>query len=1205
MKIFIIAVCICFMAFFHIENVHGQYFSYLTTKDGLSQNRVRAIVKDRYGFMWFGTWNGLCRYDGYKFKIYKNHPKDLRSIASNRIHYIYKDTSGDLWIETFPSIICRYNYQSDDFTRFKSSQLPKSIRDSTKRQLSLIKIQHLAPELRKTVGLFDLSPTKENIVFNLKPSTEGGLNDNNINCVYKDDDAVLWLGTTTGGVNKIALNPKPFHAYSLANILSSTSTIALRAILTDSADIWVGTQDKGVYCLDRQSLVPKKLLGLQTEKNIRALLKDSEGNIWIGSRTGLDRFSPKSHKTVHYFKDKNSQFTRFFAIAEDPSDKSIWISSTNGILKYNPRNNTFQKQSIPSSLSSSGAGCLFFDSAHHLWIGSEYAGLAKVEREANSLNINRIISYRADGNKPLLLDNRVYSIVQDEKGTIWAGTANGLVSINKNGKIRIFGQNDGLPDTYITKVLTDKRGYIWIGHKLGLSRLSIATGNIRNYTIKENTPNFEFTDASGGMDTKSGELFLGSTEGFVSFLPQQIKDNPKIPTAYFTDITVQNKPVTLGEQVNGRILLQNPISQTKELTFTYDDHSFSIEFAALEYIAPQRIRYAYQLKGIDKEWIMTDAKQRVASYSNLLAGRYQLQVKATNSDGIWSTKPTVLQINILPPWWRTWWAYIYYSMAIALLLYGIFKVIKTRQEYDKSLFEAKLQTEKAIEIDELKSRFFTNISHEFRTPLSLIIDPINALLLGKVSAEKEQNYYQIIHRNASRMLLLINELLEFSKLASGTRKLHIQQQDIVLFIRQLVTSFEYRAEKQQVDLQFITSLDMLIWGFDAEALSKILYNLLSNALKFSPDKSAIIIKLEVISTIQDEVSISVQDAGLGIPANQLTTIFEPFVQVDTFQQSSLEGTGLGLSLTKELVELHQGKIYATSEPFVATIFQFTLKNLAENKALIPVSDSVPQVDLREQSPQQAHSTIVLLVEDNDDIRQYLKSVLENSYQIYEAKNGKEGFEKAQEIIPDLIITDLMMPEENGLVFCQKIKKDERTSHIPVIVLTAKHSQSTEVESYDFGADAFVAKPFDTTVLQSRIQNLLHSRKKLQALFGTSTTFDAQVSGMSEIDQLFINKVNDLIENNLLNASLSVDWLADQLALSRTQLYRKIKALSNQSVHDFISVIRLKKATVYLKEKHTVTETAYLVGYSDATTFSRAFQKQYGQTPKKFGSANQS
>jgi two-component sensor histidine kinase len=294
--------------------------------------------------------------------------------------------------------------------------------------------------------------------------------------------------------------------------------------------------------------------------------------------------------------------------------------------------------------------------------------------------------------------------------------------------------------------------------------------------------------------------------------------------------------------------------------------------------------------------------------------------------------------------------------------------------------------------------------------------------LGKVSEEKEQSYFQIIHRNASRMLHLINELLEFSKVASGTRKLHIQQQDIVLFIRQLITSFEYRAEKQQVDLQFIIDRDMLIWRFDAEALSKILYNLLSNALKFSPEKSAIVIKLEVISPMQDEVSISVQDAGAGIPANQLTTIFEPFVQVDTFPQSSSEGTGLGLSLTKELVELHQGKIHVTSEPFVATIFQFTLKNLAENKALIPTPDSVPQVDLEEKSPQQTHSTIVLLVEDNDDIRQYLKSVLENSYQIYEAKNGKEGFEKAQEIIPDLIITDIMMPEENGLVFCQKIKK---------------------------------------------------------------------------------------------------------------------------------------------------------------------------------------
>jgi ligand-binding sensor domain-containing protein len=339
---------------------------------------------------------------------------------------------------------------------------------------------------------------------------------------------------------------------------------------------------------------------------------------------------------------------------------------------------------------------LFFDSANNLWIGSEYAGLAKVERDASGLNINRITSYRADGNKPLLLDNRVYSVVEDEMGTIWVGTANGLVCIDKKGKTRIFGQNEGLPDTYITKVLADKRGYIWIGHKLGISRLRISTGNIRNYTIKENTPNFEFTDATGVKDDKSGEMFLGSTEGFVSFWPQQIKDNPKIPRVYFTDIIVQNKPIILGEQVNGRILLQNPIALTKELTFTYDDHSFSIEFAALEYIAPQRIRYAYQLKRFDNEWVMTDAKQRVASYSNLPAGRYQLIVKSTNSDGIWCSKPTVLQIRILPPWWHTWWAYIGYLIMIVLLFLGIFKIIKTRQEYSKKLFEAKLRTEKLL-----------------------------------------------------------------------------------------------------------------------------------------------------------------------------------------------------------------------------------------------------------------------------------------------------------------------------------------------------------------------------------------------------------------------------------------------------------------------------------------------------------------------------
>ncbi|WP_367284684.1 hybrid sensor histidine kinase/response regulator transcription factor [Arcicella rosea] len=1179
------------------------HFSYLTTKDGLSQNRVRTIIKDKYGFMWFGTWNGLCRYDGYSFKVYKNIPNDNHSIASNRIHYLYKDSNGDLWIETFRSVICRYQYETDNFIRFKPAQLPRAIRDSVNRQQNLAKINSLATELQQKIGLFELSQTKENIVFKVNPNNEGGINDNNVNCVYKDNEGILWLGTTTGGVNKAELNAKPFHTHTLETDLHSTAQTSVRAILADSSGIWLGTQDKGVIFFDRKTYTRKTVTGLVSGKNVRALLKDSRGDLWIGSRTRLDKYSPRTKKTTSYFQQNGASFTRFFAIAEDPLDQSIWLATINGILRYDPKTSTFQKQKLNHSFSSSGAGCLFFDSQKNLWIGSEYAGLIKVKRNLRTRQIAEIQIYNSEGENPKLPDNRVYGITEDEKGNIWAGTANGLAKIDSKNHITLFGQQQGLADTYIAKVQADQQGFIWIGHKLGLSRLNIASGVIRNYTIKENTPRFEFTDATGCRDNKNGELFFGSTEGFVSFLPTEISDNTQLPKVYFTGLEVQNKAVVQGEKINERVLLTSPITLTKQLRFIHDDHSFSIEFAALQYIAPDRCQYAYKLEGIDADWVVSDARKRVASYSNLPDGKYRLLVKASNSDGIWNPEPATLEIIVLPPWWHTWWAYGIYALLFIFLIYGIYRIVQTRQAYHQKIFQAKIQAEKAIEMDELKSRFFTNISHEFRTPLSLIIDPLDYLMSGKNLAGKEKTYYQIIHRNASRLLQLINELLAFRKLESGTRQLAIQHQDIVLFIRQLLSAFELRAEKRQIKLHFESENESLFMGFDAEVLSTILYNLVSNALKFSGEKGEIWIRLHAQSPQMNDVSISVKDNGSGIPANMIDRIFDPFVQADNHVQKSLEGTGLGLALTKELVELHQGNISVSSEPFIATCFTFTLKGFDENTAqefsqIAEYSNDKIETIAFEET-QNTSSEVILLVEDNDDIRTYLKSILQNTYQVYEASNGIEGFEKAKEIVPDIIITDVMMPQESGIELCGKIKNDERTSHIPVIVLTARQSQESQIESYDIGADAFIPKPFSSELLQSRIQNLLNSRKKLRELFGLSTGFDHKIIGTNATDKLFVTKVYHLIESNLLDTNLNVEWLADQLSLSRTQLYRKIKALTNQSVHDFITTIRLKKASEYLQENHTVAEISYMVGYSDPTTFSRAFQKQFGQTPKKY------
>ncbi|MCU7550641.1 ATP-binding protein [Chitinophagaceae bacterium LB-8] len=1195
-------------------------FEYLTVKNGLAQNTVSSIVKDKYGYMWFGTYNGLCRYDGYKFKVYSTIPGDTNSIANNRIHYIYKDRNGTLWIATFNSSICRYNYQTDNFTRFTPNQLPSSIRDSTNRLRNLLAFQIAAKDLQEHIGAFQLSPTKEHIVFGTKPNNVGGLDDNNVYCVYKDNCGILWLGTATGGVNKLDLNAKPFHSFSVSSDNKTSVNAPIRAILADSSGIWLGTQDNGLVFINSKTKVEKRFMPGPAGESVRSIFKDSYGDIWVGYRTGLDRYDVRSNKLINYYHENtgiNSNNYRFLSIAEDPADRSVWFGTFNDVLKYNRKNNTFEKQVLNKYLGKPSAVCLFFDSKNNLWIGTEYLGVIQIKRDPKTHAWTDTVSYNGDGVNPKLPDERVYSITEDRLGNIWIGTANGLCRIDpRSGKVKLYTKQDGLADQYIAKLLPDQQGNIWISHKKGLSKLTVRTGVIRNYAVQESIQGYDFMEGSGCIDKTTGDLYFGNMEGFVSFHPGEIADNPFLPVVVLTEFQVLNKPVGVGQMINGRVVLSAPINMTKKITLTYEDRSFSIEFAALHYSNPEKNQYAYMLEGQDKDWIQTDASRRIASYSNLPAGKYIFKVKASNSDGVWNPAPATLEIIVLPPWWRTWWAYLCYTFLLILAGYLVYRLILARQKYNQQILTERLKAEKVRELDELKSRFFTNVSHEFRTPLTLIIDPLESLLAGKLSTEKVRDYYAIMHRNARRLLGLINQFLDFRKLESGNMPLHITRQDIVAFVRNIMAAFEFQAQQQDINFTFQTDIEALEFGFDADVVDKILYNLLSNAFKFTSVGGRITVSLAAASENPGQVVLSVRDNGVGIPANLIGQIFEPFYQVASKEHNNSGGTGVGLALTKELVTLHKGIITVNSGPNIETCFTVMLSNLAdENTGLFQkagtsgfqMSDSSEEfTPLVQEQETNADPTVVLVVEDNADVRNYLKMNLIADYLVIEAQNGSEGFEKAIETIPDLVISDIMMPGLNGLELCQKLKTDEKTSHIPVILLTARQSDQSQMEGYETGADAYIGKPFSSALLLVRIKNLIESRKKLRQLFNQSTGFNTRLVGTNAADKAFLSKATGMIESNMSNKDLSVEWLASQLFLSRTQLYRKIKALTNQSVHEFVTTIRLNKAAELLLEgQSSVSEIAFIVGYSDSTSFSRMFQKQFGLTPKKFSQQGKS
>lgn len=1181
-------------------------FEYITAKNGLPQSTVLGIVKDKYGFMWFGTWNGLCRYDGYSLKIYRTIPGDTTSLSSSRIHYLYKDKEGTLWVSVFNQVVCRYNYATDNFTRFKLSSLPQPFRDSVNRLRSLDIFTRSKDFIQNVIGPFHLSESKESIFFETAVDGQGSLNDNNVNSVYRDNAGILWVGTRSGGVNKADLNANKFQSVIVAEPGRPNVGTAIRSMWVDREGIWLGSDYNGLIYMDKRTGKHQYVSPHLANENIKALLRDRNGHIWIGKRSGLDKYDPATRRIVPYFKSSVEQNkSRFYAIAEDPLTHDIWFSYYHGIIRYDYQTKLMKEQPL-AAYGRSGAGCLFFDSQHNLWIGTEYSGVIQIKRDPVSYAWTDTVLYTTMASDSRSPDERVYAVTEDSEGTIWVGAANGLTRIDpRTRSSKTYTIKDGLVDHYITQVMTQNPGYLWFSHKNGLSKFNIKTGHIQNYAVKKPGQEYEFMDGSGYFDPSQGRMYYGTTLGFVHFDPDEIIDNPFLPVTTFTTLQVLNKNIRVGDTVNGRVILSTPLHLTKTITLTHEDKSFSVEFSALHYSNPARNQYAYMLEGQDKDWIYIDASRRVASYSNLPAGQYLLKVMASNSDGVWNRTPATLEIVVLPPWWKTWWAYSIYFLLFLLGVYIIFRMVQVRQQYHRDILTERLKAEKAQELDQLKSGFFTNVSHEFRTPLTLIIDPLRSLLTRQDATGQEMSYYNVMYRNAQRLLALINQFLDFRKIESGKMQLQPSRQDLVAFVRHTAAAFNFRAGAQQIDFQVEARPSVIQFGFDADILGKILYNLISNAFKFTPAGGRVIVTVTGETAPPGLIEIVVADTGLGIPPDKLDKIFDPFFQVETVQQHA--GTGVGLSLTRELVALHKGSIAVTSIPGKETRFTVRLMNLETSLDAPGIPDTLlPSGALIEEevpAPEPggaAERAIILIVEDNDDIRNYIRQHLSGPYTVLEASNGVEGLEKAMSDIPDLVISDIMMPGMNGLDMCKQLKTDEKTSHIPVVLLTARQSDQYEAEGYETGADAYIVKPFSMPLLQVRVRNLIANRIKLRRLFAQSPESYVNPVGLSAADKSFLAKATRLVEEHMSEAEVSVEWLAAQLFMSRTQLYRKVKAVTSQSVHEFVTGIRLSKAAeMLLQGQNSVTEIAYMVGYADATSFTRMFQKQYGTTPKKY------
>ncbi|MBT8385967.1 MAG: response regulator, partial [Ignavibacteria bacterium] len=860
-----------------------------------------------------------------------------------------------------------------------------------------------------------------------------------------------------------------------------------------------------------------------------------------------------------------------------------------------------------------------------LWVGTWGGGLNKLQIVTNpdgTVNTNLKVSfvhYKYNPDEPnSLSDNGVPSIYEDNSGNLWIGTyGGGLNKFDRENEVfDHYNETNGLSNNVVLGILEDATSNLWLSTIKGLHKFDPDKETFSHFDVRDGLAGNEF--GLGVHKSNNGEMYFGGIKGLNKFHPDSIKDFAYVSPMVITDFKLFNQSVPIGfDSSNNRTIFSQSICESEQIDLTYEDYVISFEFASLDFHVPEKINYLYMMEGFDKDWNHTDASRRYATYTNLDPGDYIFKVKRENVDDNLNGALASIKIYIHPPWWQTIRAYLLYAflfIGLSLLLWALqMRRIRLRHEYEMSKFEAK----KLQEVDVMKSTFFANISHEFRTPLTLILGPVKEL----ISAEEDKNKKDdllTVRKNADRLYGLVNQLMDLSKLEAGKMTLKTCEENIVPILKGLVLSFASLAERKNITLKFNSEKKVIQAYIDVEKVEKIIINILSNALKFTENGRRIDVN---ISCGEGNAEILISDEGIGISKGRLKNIFDRFYQVDSSHTREHEGTGIGLALTKELVELHKGKIEVESDEGKGTTFIVKLplgtnhlkqdeiceeqRDLNKDKMTSLTAELIQDDDTDEEKLDinaiiDNEKPLLLIIDDNSDVRNYVKGYLKEDYRIRGAVNGEEGLNKALELIPDLIISDVMMPKMNGFELCDKVKSDERTSHIPVVLLTAKATDKDKIEGLETGADDFIMKPFDAKELQVRVKNLIEQRKKIIEHYQKKQLFDISDIDAVSTDKKFLNKALEIIQKHISDENFNVDVFANEIALSRVQLHRKLVALIGHPPGDFIRIVRLTKSAKLIKCNFgNISEIALEVGFTNPANFAKAFRVNFGVSPSEY------
>lgn len=1329
----IVLYCIFLFGFSSLVFSQDNPVKFLDISDGLSNNSVTTIFQDSEGYLWFGTYDGLNRYDGYSFKVFRNRINDKKSLSFNTIYNIEGDSKKNIWIggsngisiynkskAIFHSVECllpnqktakvltdvihQTNAVSDNLVLVASQNLGLiafennsfvgnhvplqfpfrnikmdnydaiAIMNDRKKNHSWVFVRNVGicsySYKSKTLKVaFPLSievkamklgadeklwlGTDEG-VFLFDPNS-GFLSENyfankcSVTDILVDEKNEVWITTDGCGVFKISGGSKKAVSYNTLTTNQLAKSNSVWSLYEDkSGNKWFGTLRGGISMLSDTPKYFKSIKynsGDPAENFILSFCEDEKKNIWVGTDgAGLKYWNRKQNTYTAYSNKLSSPFIT--GIARD-NNNEIWLSTwAGGVNRINPANNTVKHYSCFNSYTKQIEKNVWFvykDSKGNIWAGATNEGaLYRFDRVKDSFilydksitnlqclvetsdgklwggNYSSLISIDQKNGKinKIVIGNQIRYIHEDKDKKLWVGTQEGglLLFDRKTSKFKRFTTDDGLPSNTILRLLEDKEGNLWMSTYNGVCRFDKRRKTFRNFSVNDGLQSNQFS-FNAGLKLSTGEFLFGGINGFNIFFPEQIKGFNQATNVLLSDFYVNNQPI---EESKAEVFSEE--NKIKEVSLAYDQTTLSFEFVALDYNNADKINYAYFLEGWDEQWNNV-GQARKANYSRLPEGKYTFKVKTTNFKGGWNKEVSLVTIHVLPPWYRTWWAYTLYLFGISGLLYGYLEYSKNREKLKYKVKIAVLESKKEKEIAEKQSSMFTYISHEFRTPLSLIINPLKKA----VQKEKSENGSSgsdlaIAHRNARRLLSLIDQLLLFRKAENDADALRLSPIKVNDLCNEVYLCFVNQAKDKNIRYNFDSPKNEIIIIGDYEKIEISLFNLISNAFKYTPAGGEINLKLTETAA---EVAMEISDSGEGIDKGDIDVIFEKFKQINS-KVSIGTGFGIGLFIVKYFVDKHKGKVSCSSEVGKGSTFKLTFLKGDSHFENAEITNDAPRrsqlfdeliIDDSEETTSKVNNIVsesdfqkvmltdkrtVLIIDDNDDIRNYLIKLFSDNYIVYSADNGEEGLKQTKKHMPDLVISDITMEVMDGLELCRKIKENDGLSHIPVILLTASKNPETHLQGINDGADDYITKPFDDDILVARVESLLKNRSNLRTYFLDSITLKENTQKVPIEYQEILKKCIDIVERNIHKKDFTIKTFAQEMGMSHRTLYTKIKIISGQTLNAFIRSLRIRRAAMLmLTEDMNIAQASAEVGFEDPKYFRQQFVKLFGMTPSEY------